>query len=62
VQYILDTVVEELVLDERRRFMYVESAFLSRWWRQQSDDTKKAVKMLVAEGRRISKLSGVQNC
>ena len=43
VQYILDTVVEQLLLDEDRTFIYVEIAFFIRWWNQQSDDTKDKV-------------------
>nr|CCA13903.1 lysosomal alphamannosidase putative [Albugo laibachii Nc14] len=51
VQYILDTVVEELHHNPDRKFMYVEQAFFQRWWHQQSRETKKNVKTLVKEGR-----------
>ena len=35
VQYILDSVVEELYLDKNKRFSYVEIGFFSRWWNEQ---------------------------
>ena len=43
VQYILDTVIEQLLVDKDRTFIYVEMAFFSRWWNQQSDRTKEIV-------------------
>jgi hypothetical protein len=43
VQYILDTVIEQLLVDKDRTFIYVEMAFFTRWWNQQSDDTKNKV-------------------
>ena len=51
VQYILDTVVPELLNDPNKRFVYVEIAYFWRWWNEQSDSTKQAVRMLVNEGR-----------
>ncbi|CAN0028023.1 unnamed protein product, partial [Discosporangium mesarthrocarpum] len=51
VQYILDSVVTSLTKDPRRRFVYVEQAFLWRWWRRQGEDTKAIVRNLVKEGR-----------
>ncbi|XP_033096903.1 lysosomal alpha-mannosidase-like [Anneissia japonica] len=51
VQYILDSVVSELLKDPKRRFIYVEVAFFERWWNEQNYDTKTAVKKLVNEGR-----------
>ncbi|KAL4648547.1 lysosomal alpha-mannosidase [Arapaima gigas] len=51
VQYILDSVVEQLLADPSRRFIYVETAFFFRWWRQQNSATQKAVTKLVNEGR-----------
>ena len=44
VQYILDTVIEQLLVDESRTFIYVEMAFFARWWNQQSDQTKEIVR------------------
>ncbi|ESO84761.1 hypothetical protein LOTGIDRAFT_207233 [Lottia gigantea] len=51
VQYILDSVIPELINDPNKRFIYVEIAFFARWWREQSDSMRHAVKGLVNEGR-----------
>ncbi|KDO33515.1 hypothetical protein SPRG_19152 [Saprolegnia parasitica CBS 223.65] len=51
VDYILDTVVTELLKNPDRRFMYVEQSFFQRWWREQSHEMKTIVKKLVKEGR-----------
>ncbi|KAM8843149.1 lysosomal alpha-mannosidase [Synchiropus picturatus] len=51
VQYILDSVVEELLKNPERRFIYVETAFFYRWWKQQSAATQQTVTQLVDEGR-----------
>uniref|UniRef100_A0A2M4DMV2 Alpha-mannosidase n=1 Tax=Anopheles darlingi TaxID=43151 RepID=A0A2M4DMV2_ANODA len=51
VQYILDSVVEELLHDPNRRFVYVESAFMHRWYNEQTPEMQQTVKMLVDEGR-----------
>ncbi|CAF1424428.1 unnamed protein product [Rotaria magnacalcarata] len=51
VQYILDSVVSALLDNPDRRYIYVEMAFFWRWWNEQSNDTRNAVKQLVNEGR-----------
>ncbi|XP_012160548.1 lysosomal alpha-mannosidase isoform X1 [Ceratitis capitata] len=51
VQYILDSVVQELLKDSEKRFIYVESAFFFKWWREQTPELQEQVKMLVNEGR-----------
>ncbi|ETV68894.1 hypothetical protein H257_15245 [Aphanomyces astaci] len=51
VDYILDTVLVELHKNPDRRFMYVEQAFLRRWWREQSNATKESFKQLVTNGQ-----------
>lgn len=51
VQYIIDTVIQGLLQNPARKFVYVESAFFSKWWDEQSDDLREQVKMLVNEGR-----------
>ncbi|XP_017099033.2 lysosomal alpha-mannosidase-like [Drosophila bipectinata] len=51
VQYIITTVIEELVKNPERRFIQVEMSFFSMWWAQQSEVTKNIVKKLVNEGR-----------
>ncbi|XP_040026054.2 lysosomal alpha-mannosidase [Gasterosteus aculeatus] len=51
VQYILDSVVDQLLKNPDRRFIYVETAFFYRWWKQQSSGMQQTVKRLVDEGR-----------
>lgn len=51
VQYILDSVVEQLLKNPQRRFIYVETAFFYRWWRQQDQDMRDTVRSLVDQGR-----------
>ncbi|XP_077290663.1 lysosomal alpha-mannosidase-like [Arctopsyche grandis] len=51
VQYILDSVVDELLKDPKRRFVYVESAFFEKWWLEQDEERREDVKQLVNEGR-----------
>lgn len=50
VQYILDSVISSLLANPTRRFIYVEIAFFSRWWRQQTNATQKIVRELVRQG------------
>jgi hypothetical protein len=56
VQYILDTVIQELQLNESRTFSYVEIAFFSRWWKEQSQATQNVVSPLFTQYR----VGGVQ--
>ena len=51
VQYILDTVMDELAKDPNRRFVYVELAFFWRWWNEQNDAMKERVRDFVRQGR-----------
>ncbi|XP_074649565.1 lysosomal alpha-mannosidase-like [Tubulanus polymorphus] len=51
VQYILDSVVAQLMKDSRKRFIYVEMAFFYRWWRQQDDTIRHDITNLVNSGR-----------
>lgn len=51
VQYILDSVLDELQKDSRRRFIQVESAFFFKWYAEQSEANKKIVKKLVENGQ-----------
>ncbi|XP_061174982.1 lysosomal alpha-mannosidase-like [Saccostrea echinata] len=51
VQYILDSVIPELLSDPSKRFIYVEIAFFARWWREQDATMKGNVRKLVSEGR-----------
>ncbi|XP_011850339.1 PREDICTED: lysosomal alpha-mannosidase [Mandrillus leucophaeus] len=51
VQYILDSVISALLADPTRRFIYVEIAFFSRWWHQQTNAMREVVRDLVRQGR-----------
>ncbi len=51
VQYIIDTVVEELAQDPSKTFIYVEIAFFKRWWDQQNDHTKDKIRTLIKNGQ-----------
>ncbi|XP_066204247.1 lysosomal alpha-mannosidase isoform X2 [Saccopteryx leptura] len=51
VQYILDSVISSLLAEPTRRFVYVEMAFFSRWWHQQTNATQDVVRELVRQGR-----------
>ncbi|XP_048198391.1 lysosomal alpha-mannosidase isoform X2 [Perognathus longimembris pacificus] len=51
VQYILDSVISALMAEPSRRFIYVEMAFFSRWWHQQTNATQEIVRDLVRQGR-----------
>ena len=48
VQYIITTVIEQLLVNPERRFIYVEQAYFQRWWREQNDEVKQQVRTLVA--------------
>ncbi|XP_028968402.1 lysosomal alpha-mannosidase [Galendromus occidentalis] len=51
VKFIIDSVIDELQKDEERRFIYVETAFFSRWWDSQTEATRNIVRDLVNTGR-----------
>lgn len=51
VQYIITTVVRELLEDPSRRFSYVEQAFFQRWWREQTPAMQATVAGLVKSGQ-----------
>nr|XP_049466711.1 lysosomal alpha-mannosidase-like [Anopheles coluzzii] len=51
VQYILDSVIQELLKDAARRFIFVESAFMHKWYTEQSEEMRQTVRDLVSEGR-----------
>lgn len=50
VQNILDSVISSLLAEPTRRFIYVEMAFFSRWWKQQTNETQDSVRELVRQG------------
>ena len=47
VQYILDTVVEELEKDKEKNFVYVEMSFFQRWYFEQTEKKRDSVKQLI---------------
>ena len=51
VRSIINTVVESLSRNPARRFMYVEQAFVQRWWREQNDTQRALAQRLVAAGQ-----------
>ncbi|KAL1314516.1 hypothetical protein HN51_041317 [Arachis hypogaea] len=51
VQNVLDSVVQALLADKNRKFIYVEQAFFQRWWRDQSEAAQDSVKKLVSSGQ-----------
>ncbi|XP_052870890.1 lysosomal alpha-mannosidase-like, partial [Anopheles cruzii] len=51
VQYILDSVIQSLLDNSERKFIYVESAFFFKWFYEQTEDLQLQVKQLVNEGR-----------
>ncbi|XP_024082685.1 lysosomal alpha-mannosidase-like isoform X2 [Cimex lectularius] len=51
VQHIIDSVVAELNVDPSRRFAYVESSFLWRWWNDRNGFYRDLMRTLVQQGR-----------
>lgn len=51
VQYILDSVTGCLAENPDRKFIYVESGFFSRWWAEQTEEKKAAVRNLNKQGQ-----------
>ncbi|XP_074600308.1 lysosomal alpha-mannosidase-like isoform X2 [Brevipalpus obovatus] len=51
VRNILNSVVNELLKDPERKFIYVESAFFWKWWSEQPDSRKIQVENLVNSGQ-----------
>lgn len=51
MQYIIDSVVNELCQDPNKKFIYVETAFFWKWWLEQDDKMKEKVKELVRNGQ-----------
>jgi hypothetical protein len=50
VYYVVDTVVDQLVKNPQRHFIYVETGFFARWWDEQDDARRNLTRSLVANG------------
>ncbi|XP_022895002.1 alpha-mannosidase 2 isoform X2 [Olea europaea var. sylvestris] len=50
-RHILDTIVETLSKDNRRKFIWEEMSYLERWWRDASDVKKESFINLVQNGQ-----------
>ncbi|KAL0543429.1 hypothetical protein IC582_018525 [Cucumis melo] len=51
VQNVLDSVVDSLLRDSNRKFVFAEMAFFQRWWSQQNPTVQKRVRELVEDGQ-----------
>ena len=51
VYYVVDTVVDQLLKDPNRHFIYVEIGFFSRWWDEQPDYRRNQTRELVKNGQ-----------
>ncbi|GFT23386.1 lysosomal alpha-mannosidase [Trichonephila clavipes] len=51
VREIITSVVSTLMQNDTRKFIYVESAFFTKWWEEQTELTKEIVRRLVNDGR-----------
>ena len=40
VYYVVYTVVDQLIKDPKRHFIYVETGFFARWWDEQPDERR----------------------
>ncbi|GLU02006.1 hypothetical protein SLE2022_192790 [Rubroshorea leprosula] len=50
-RFILDTIVESLSKDSRRKFIWEEMSYLERWWRDASEDKRESLTNLVKNGQ-----------
>ncbi|GAB2255390.1 hypothetical protein Droror1_Dr00009168 [Drosera rotundifolia] len=51
VEYILDSVVDALLRDANRKFIFAEQAFFQRWWVRQDKKVQDEVRKLVDSGQ-----------
>ncbi|CAH1437672.1 unnamed protein product [Lactuca virosa] len=50
-RHILDTIIETLSKDERRKFIWEEMSYLERWWRDASDAKRESLIKLLQNGQ-----------
>ncbi|KAL3939558.1 MAG: hypothetical protein SGBAC_005745 [Bacillariaceae sp.] len=48
-KHILDTIIESLQQDSRRKFIWAEISFFEKWWNEQSSDKQETVRMLLRD-------------
>jgi hypothetical protein len=51
VQFIIDSVIDSLLENKDRKFIYAEVAYFSRWWRRQSKARRASVMQLLESGQ-----------
>ncbi|XP_022132790.1 alpha-mannosidase [Momordica charantia] len=51
VRNVLNSVVDSLLRDSNRKFIFAEMAFFQRWWSEQSPELQKRVRKLVTDGQ-----------
>ncbi|CAA0412387.1 unnamed protein product [Arabidopsis thaliana] len=51
VRNVLDSVVDSLLRDPNRKFVFAEMAFFTRWWEEQSPERQEQVRRLVKSGQ-----------
>ncbi|KAL5706468.1 alpha-mannosidase [Ranunculus cassubicifolius] len=51
VRNVLDSLVDSLLRDPNRKFVFVEQAFFQRWWAEQNVGTQQLVRKLVDSGQ-----------
>ncbi|KAJ0974238.1 hypothetical protein J5N97_016203 [Dioscorea zingiberensis] len=51
VNNVLDSVVDALLKNPDRKFVYVEQAFFQRWWAEKSENIREATRKLVDSGQ-----------
>ncbi|KAG1354131.1 Alpha-mannosidase [Cocos nucifera] len=51
VMNVLDSVVDALLKDPNRKFIFAEQAFFQRWWREQNEQTREVMRKLVDSGQ-----------
>ncbi|KAJ8675629.1 hypothetical protein QAD02_011415 [Eretmocerus hayati] len=51
VRCIINSVIDALLMDSSRKFIYVETAYLWRWWKEENYTRRSILKKLVDDGR-----------
>lgn len=50
-RHILDTIVDTLLKDEKRKFIWEEMSYLERWWRDATDVKRESLIKLLQNGQ-----------